>query len=271
MYPFFRILGTAPSPGRQDAKCAGRPALSGRTARATGAVVHGDAQSRQRLPATHLSMRGHMIIRDLFLSDVTRDIPPVVYFHEQSAGEARRRGLRVHHHGRLARGPSEPPPGARAASTSSMCGSSGRSPRSWTSPAGPNCPTPGSQGSTARVSRASPSSSGSRSMASHCPTEARSRRHCFGATRRPSAQELREGLERTAPEDRSARRRIRHRRNRARQRAHPCRGRSAGPEAARLLLAPSRSSPTSSCKLERDGEWERFEETADRVARHALV
>jgi hypothetical protein len=23
-------------------------------------------------------------IRDLFLSDVTRDIPPVVYFHEQS-------------------------------------------------------------------------------------------------------------------------------------------------------------------------------------------
>ena len=25
-----------------------------------------------------------MIIRDLFLSDVTRDIPPVVYFHEQT-------------------------------------------------------------------------------------------------------------------------------------------------------------------------------------------
>ena len=25
-----------------------------------------------------------MIIRDLFVSDVTRDIPPVVYFHEQS-------------------------------------------------------------------------------------------------------------------------------------------------------------------------------------------
>ncbi len=25
-----------------------------------------------------------MLIRDLFLSDVTRDIPPVVYFHEQS-------------------------------------------------------------------------------------------------------------------------------------------------------------------------------------------
>ena len=24
-----------------------------------------------------------MLIRDLFLSDVTRDIPPVVYFHEQ--------------------------------------------------------------------------------------------------------------------------------------------------------------------------------------------
>ena len=25
-----------------------------------------------------------MLIRDLFASDVTRDIPPVVYFHEQS-------------------------------------------------------------------------------------------------------------------------------------------------------------------------------------------
>ena len=25
-----------------------------------------------------------MLIRDLFVSDVTRDIPPVVYFHEQS-------------------------------------------------------------------------------------------------------------------------------------------------------------------------------------------
>ena len=25
-----------------------------------------------------------MIIRDLFISDVTRDIPPVVYFHEQT-------------------------------------------------------------------------------------------------------------------------------------------------------------------------------------------
>jgi hypothetical protein len=30
-------------------------------------------------------MRDDMPIRDLFLSDVTRDIPPVVYFHEQSA------------------------------------------------------------------------------------------------------------------------------------------------------------------------------------------
>jgi hypothetical protein len=29
-------------------------------------------------------MRGIMLIRDLFASDVTRDIPPVVYFHEQS-------------------------------------------------------------------------------------------------------------------------------------------------------------------------------------------
>jgi hypothetical protein len=29
-------------------------------------------------------MRDDMLIRDLFLSDVTRDIPPVVYFHEQS-------------------------------------------------------------------------------------------------------------------------------------------------------------------------------------------
>ena len=34
-----------------------------------------------------------MLIRELFVSDVTRDIPPVVYFHEQSPGEARRRGL----------------------------------------------------------------------------------------------------------------------------------------------------------------------------------
>ncbi|MFE9690850.1 BREX system P-loop protein BrxC [Micromonospora sp. NPDC005806] len=30
-------------------------------------------------------MRDDMLIRDLFLSDVTRDIPPVVYFHEQGA------------------------------------------------------------------------------------------------------------------------------------------------------------------------------------------
>ena len=42
-------------------------------------------------------------IRELFVADVTRDIPPVVYFHEQSPREARRRSLRVHHHRRLAR------------------------------------------------------------------------------------------------------------------------------------------------------------------------
>src|SRR5260370_38150020 len=30
-------------------------------------------------------MRGDMLIRELFLSDATRDIPPVVYFHEQGA------------------------------------------------------------------------------------------------------------------------------------------------------------------------------------------
>ena len=44
-----------------------------------------------------------MKVRELFASNVTRDIPPVVYFHEQIARQACRRGPRVHHHGRLAR------------------------------------------------------------------------------------------------------------------------------------------------------------------------
>jgi hypothetical protein len=43
-------------------------------------------------------------IRDLFASDVTRDIPPVVYFHEQSPEKLEAEVSRVHHHRRLARG-----------------------------------------------------------------------------------------------------------------------------------------------------------------------
>ena len=209
-----------------------------------------------------------MLIRDLFVSDVTRDIPPVVYFHEQSPEKLARRGLGVHHHRRLARGPSEPPPGA------------GRHPRAvrpaahehrreLDKPGGPELPNawisgfygsgkssfakllglaldgvalPGRDARSprrwlqprhvargGRAARRLAARSGRRSTRSpSCSTSAASRATTSTSTRRPCGRS-------------SAARLLQHR-------------------AARRGLR---------ARLERDGEWARFEQTAARGARHA--
>ena len=122
-----------------------------------------------------------MIIRDLFLSDVTRDIPPVVYFHEQTpeklASEVSEYiitgGWPEDHpnHRRVPDGIHEQYVKLLQAITAEL-----------ESRAGPIYRTPGSPDSTARESRASPSSSGSRSMALPSRTATRSRRLCSAAT-----------------------------------------------------------------------------------------
>ena len=208
------------------------------------------------------------MIRDLFVSDVTRDIPPVVYFHEQSPAKLATRsreyiitgGWPEDHpnHRRVPDGIHEQYVRllTRIAAELDKTG-------------GPELPTPGSPASTARVSRASRSCSASRSTASRCRT-ARSLAEALLAARHLAASRRaarRRGA--SSAEGRPARRRVRHRRRRARQRAHPRRRRAAGPAAARLL----RTEPLVAdfeLRLERDGEWARFETTAPADARHAV-
>jgi hypothetical protein len=83
--PVLPLLGAAAPPRRPHPQRPGGAPLPGERRGPTGALVHGHPRSRQRLPTPDLSMTHTATpIRDLFLADVTRDIPPVVYFHEQS-------------------------------------------------------------------------------------------------------------------------------------------------------------------------------------------
>lgn len=126
-------------------------------------------------------------MRQLFVRDVTRAIPPVVYFHEQDPHKLMAEVDEAHRHGRLPGRPSEPE--ARADSYPRTA--RGALPRHhhrarhdrWAEPARPF----GSPASTAPVSRASPSSSAWRSIvsrASSCPMNARSPPRSSRATSR---------------------------------------------------------------------------------------
>ena len=177
-----------------------------------------------------------MKIQDLFVADVTRDIPPVVYFHEQSPGEAPGRGRRVHHHRRLPRGrPARPaaqgrhpravrPPAPRHRARAGQAGRPGAA------------RPPGSPASTAPASRASRSCSASLSTTPGSRTARSSRTRCSRATTRRGARSCVDAWKALRAADRPDRGGLRHRRRRPRRRAHPRRRRSAGPGAARLLL-----------------------------------
>ncbi len=200
-----------------------------------------------------------MMIRDLFLSDVTRDIPPVVYFHEQIAGEARRRGLGIHHHGRLAGGPPEPPPGARGIHEQYVQLLRGII-AELDKPGGPELPNAWISGFYG---------SGKSSFAKLLGL-------ALDGVALPDGGSLAEALLRrdtspNADELSAAWNELRKKVDplavvfdiggrRPRQRAHPRRGRPPGPEAARVLLDEPLVADFE-LNLERDGEWKRFEET----------
>ena len=266
--PVLPVLGPAPPPRRQDAQRPGRPALPGRAARPDRALVHGHAQPGQRLPATDLSLRDTMLIRDLFASDVTRDIPPVVYFHEQAPDKLAAEvseyivtGGWPEDHPNHRRVPQRHPRAVRQAADRHRRGArQARRPRA-------------AQRLDLRLLRLRQVEL--RQAARPRPRRRRAARRRLARGGVAAARHLAEvrraprGVERPAPEDRSARGRLRHRRHRARQRAHPRRGGPAGPAAARLL----RTEPLVAdfeLRLERDGEWARFEETAAGGTRQAL-
>ena len=123
-----------------------------------------------------------MKIRDLFVADVTRDIPPVVYFHEQSPEKLAGRGRRVHHHRRLPRGRPARPARQGRHPRAVRPPAPGHRRASCDKPGGPELPPPGSPASTAPASRASPSSSASRSTAPAPGRHAHSPRRCSRAT-----------------------------------------------------------------------------------------
>ncbi len=236
IYPFFR---TSALLRHLDGRTRNVPVVllyPGERAWTDRALLHGDAEPRQRLPAAHLSLRLTVIIRDLFLSDVTRDIPPVVYFHEQTPEKLASEVSEYIITGGWPDDHPESSPRARRHPRAIREASARRSPRNWKSQAGlsyPNAWISGFYGSgkssfaklfgLALDGVALPDGS---SLA-----EALLRRDLT-----PRAEELRKAWNASTPEGRAARRRLRHRRHRPRQRAHPRRRRPPGPEAARLLL-----------------------------------
>ena len=121
--PVLPLVRAAEAPRRQDAQRPGRPALP-RRGSATGStqrpLVYGRAAGRPRLPA-HASTRE---VSDddpstSFSAKVTRDIPPVVYFHEQTPEKLAAEVSEYIITGGWPERPSEPPAGCRTASTSS--------------------------------------------------------------------------------------------------------------------------------------------------------
>ena len=131
-----------------------------------------------------------MQIRDLFVADVTRDIPPVVYFHEQSPPKLQ---AEVSEYIVTGGYPEGDPRAQRVKSGIHEQFVQSAQPASCTSSrrrAAPSCPPRGSRASTARASRASPSSSGSRSTASCSPTGRRSPTALLNRDDSPRRQEL---------------------------------------------------------------------------------
>ena len=90
VYPFFRSSALLRHVSGRTENVPVVLLYPGKRVGPTGPVLHGRARPRSRLPTPHLSVSPAMtLIRDLYASDVTRDISPVVYFHEQSPEKLR--------------------------------------------------------------------------------------------------------------------------------------------------------------------------------------
>ena len=205
-----------------------------------------------------------MIIRDLFLSDVTRDIPPVVYFHEQTpeklASEVSEyiiTGGWPEDHPNHRRVPRRHPRAVREAAAGDRRG------------AGQAGRARAAERLDLRVLRL-----GKVELRQALRARPRRRRAARRQLARggsapprpdPAVGRTPDSLERAAA-GRSTRSR-----SSSTSAASPATTSTSTPRpsgrsrSGSATARPSRSSPTSSCKLERDDEWKRFEETAARV------
>ena len=203
-----------------------------------------------------------MLIRDLFASDVTRDIPPVVYFHEQSPEKVAAEvseyivtgGWPENHpnHTRVPRGIHEQYVSLLTGIVAELGKAGGTDlPNAWIS---------GFYGS-GKSSFAKLLGLALDGVA--LPDGGLARGGVAGARHLTERRRTPRGVGRAAAAGRPAGGRLRRRVRRARRRARPRRGGPAGPAAARLqrraLVADFE------LRLERDGEWTRFEEKAQEM------
>ena len=186
-----------------------------------------------------------MLIRDLFASDVTRDIPPVVYFHEQAPDKL---AAEVSEYIVTGGWPEDHPSHRRVPQgiheqyvrlLTGIATELGK-------PGGPELPNAWISGFYGSGKSSFAKLLGLSLDGVALPDGGSLAEAWLQRDTSPNVRRAPCGVERPAPADRSAGGRLRHRVHRARRRAHPRRRGAAGPAAPRLLR-PSPSSRTSSC------------------------